>query len=446
MEEHVYQSPGKSVISQIFKTLHQYFPSLKTHFASLPDSRRRKQYSTQELAMAGVCMFMLKEGSRNAFNNDRKDPVFRANYQSVFGLDLPHLDTVDDYFRDLATSCLEEVKASLIRDLLRKKVLQPHKYRGCYIVAIDGTGVSTYSHKHCEYCLHKKSGSGVVTWSHNVLEAKLLTPTGLSLSIATEWISNEGRANYQKQDCEQAAFKRLSIKIKKMFPRLPIIIIADGLYPTQGFFDICKRNNWHYVVTLKDGNLRLLQEEIALERRLVPNQKGESIAFHKDHRTKLLCHWLSGLEYKTHMLNWVECNEEVSVKNQGVIKGQRFVHITDMELSNTLCVGVSQTGRLRQKIENEGFNDQKNQGYALEHKFSRVSFPAMKNYYQCLQIAHIINQLVQASQEIRGLIKARLKCTVKYLWKRLMSYMLEVLVDRTELLILTQNRFQIRLE
>jgi hypothetical protein len=27
-----------------------------------------------------------------------------------------------------------------------------------------------------------------------------------------------------------------------------------------------------------------------------------------------------------------------------------------------------------------------------------------------------------------------------------MSYMLEVLVDRTELLILTQNRFQIRLE
>src|SRR5690554_7134039 len=77
---------------------------------------------------------------------------------------------------------------------------------------------------------------------------------------------------------------------------------------------------------------------------------------------------------------------------------------------------------------------------------TKVFFPAMKNYYQCLQIAHIINQLVQASQEIRGLIKARLKCTVKYLWKRLMSYMLEVLVDRTELLILTQNRFQIRLE
>jgi hypothetical protein len=63
LEEHAYQSPGKSVISQIFKTLHQYFPSLKTHLASLPDSRRRKQYSTQELAMAGVCMFMLKEGS-----------------------------------------------------------------------------------------------------------------------------------------------------------------------------------------------------------------------------------------------------------------------------------------------------------------------------------------------------------------------------------------------
>lgn len=41
-------------------------------------------------------------------------------------------------------------------------------------------------------------------------------------------------------------------------------------------------------------------------------------------------------------------------------------------------------GRLRWKIENEGFNIQKNLGYELEHKYSRVSFVALKNYYQIL--------------------------------------------------------------
>src|SRR5690554_5030172 len=83
----------------------------------------------------------------------------------------------------------------------------------------------------------------------------------------------------------------------------------------------------------ENGKKRIDMRKVRkLLRLFISNQKGESIAFHKDHRTKLLCHWLSGLEYKTHMLNWVECNEEVSVKNQGVIKGQRFVHITNMEL------------------------------------------------------------------------------------------------------------------
>ena len=33
-------------------------------------------------------------------------------------------------------------------------------------------------------------------------------------------------------------------------------------------------------------------------------------------------------------------------------------------------------------------------GYTLKHKVSRVSLIAAKNYYQCIQIAHLINQLL----------------------------------------------------
>ena len=58
-------------------------------------------------------------------------------------------------------------------------------------------------------------------------------------------------------------------------------------------------------------------------------------------------------------------------------------------------VQVSSFGRLRWKIENEGFNTQKNGGYHLEHKFSRKSLTATKNYFQAFQIAHLINQLVE---------------------------------------------------
>jgi hypothetical protein len=33
-----------------------------------------------------------------------------------------------------------------------------------------------------------------------------------------------------KQDCETKAFKRLADKLKKMYPRMSIIILADSLY------------------------------------------------------------------------------------------------------------------------------------------------------------------------------------------------------------------------
>jgi hypothetical protein len=58
---------------------------------------------------------------------------------------------------------------------------------------------------------------------------------------------------------------------------------------------------------------------------------------------------------------------------------------------------VSKTGRLRWKIENEGFRVQNHEGYNLGHRFSKVYFNAIKYDYQCPQIANMIIQLVTNS-------------------------------------------------
>ena len=99
----------------------------------------------------------------------------------------------------------------------------------------------------------------------------------------------------------------------------------------------------------------------------------------------------------------------------------RFVHVTNLKINSLTAKEISFHGRLRWKIENEGFNTQKNGGYNLQHKFSRKSIRAIKNYYQALQIAHLINQLVELSTTIQQLVKA--KVTIKHLWKVLISFM-----------------------
>ncbi len=156
---------------------------------------------------------------------------------------LPHMDTVDNVMRELKEDELEELKRHMVRNLLEKKTL--HKYRFLnqwFIVAIDGTGVMTFAEKHCDNCLHQTSEKGKTTYSHKVLEAKLVCGNGFSISLATEWIENPD-GEYEKQDCEQKAFKRLEKKLKSYYPRLPICITVDGLNPNEPFFEICQKND-----------------------------------------------------------------------------------------------------------------------------------------------------------------------------------------------------------
>lgn len=89
---------------------------------------------------------------------------------------------------------------------------------------------------------------GRSTWQVYALEAKLLCQAGFSISLANEWLSNsEGVGD--KQDCELKAFYRLAGRLKKLYPRLPMILLADSLYPNRTVFEICRGNSWRFIFT-----------------------------------------------------------------------------------------------------------------------------------------------------------------------------------------------------
>ncbi len=64
-------------------------------------------------------------------------------------------------------------------------------------------------------------------------------------------------------------------------------------------------------------------------------------------------------------------------------------------------------GRKRWKIENEGFNTQKKQGYNLEHMYSK-NYQAVKNHYYLMQIGHMIAQIMEAWEKLwKGINQSR---------------------------------------
>ncbi len=425
---------GKIIVYRIKCVISKRFPELFTLFYELNDSRIRADYSMAEIVTGALFMHLLKENSRNAYTNDRCDVVFAKNYYRHFKLRLPHPDTIDEVMRVLETELLEELKAQLVGSLFEQKVLREFRFLGkYYFVAVDATGMHTFDHKHCDHCLTKTSKNGVTTWFHYVLEAKLVTSSGLAISLASEFIENLHRSDYEKQDCEQKAFGRLAVKIKKYFPRLPICILADGLYPNKTVFSICRGYNWGFIITLKDGNLKIFHQEVEL---LKSTQKEREVyQANKVSRTKLKYRYLNDIEHEGYSYSWVSCEETKIRLSDNLEETRRFVYITNIDQTPGIVVSTADGGRLRWLIENEGFNTQKNLGYELEHKFSRVSYTAMQNYYQLLQVAHMINQFVEKSADVVELLNEHSKQTIKALWKELVTYLKSIPYSQEQLLI-----------
>lgn len=434
---------GRSFSTNCSRRFIIFFPDLFERLRQLEDCRQKFDYTLVEILLAGIMLFVFQQGSRHALNNKRDEKKFKQHYECLFKLRLPHLDTVHRVLCRLADTELERLKHTLVKTLLEKKVL--HKYRlfgRWFVVAVDGTGVVSFREPHCEHCLHRTSKTGKTTYFHPVLEAKLITASGLAISLATEWIANPD-GEYDKQDCERKAFVRLAAQLKQQYPRLPLCLTADGLYPSQSFFDICRQQGWTFILTFQDGNLPTVWEDI---QGLLPRAPWQCQHERRHHGTTLIdqtFRWLNHLDYRGHTLAWLECVEVVTPPKKGRPPPSRFVHLTNLTVTARTVRVLSRTGRLRWTIENEGFNTQKHLGYGLEHKYARVSWQAAKNYYQCLQIGHLLNQLTILSTTFQAHLQGKTTC--RHLWLCLIAFLLEGHLEQNPFDTLAQHRFQIRL-
>jgi hypothetical protein len=283
----------------------------------------------------------------------------------------------------------------MVRAIIRSRALDGARLFGRFwLIAVDGTGRVTYNKRHCPHCLTMTVG-GKTRWYHNVLEAKLITPDGLALSVCTEFIENEG-PEVSKQDCELSAFHRLAKRLGKDFPRLPICLLGDSLFACAPVFDVAREHSWRFIFTFKEGSIPTVFSEFEKLKTRCP----ENRARREDDEIVQEFSWVNDLEHAGHRVAVMEC-AEVKKKTGEVT---RFVWITDMEVNHSNYRSIAKGGRLRWTIENQGFNTQKNGGYGLEHVFCSDNDGA-KNFYLLLQIAHMINQLLEKGSLLRTYIR-----------------------------------------
>ena len=411
------KSKELNILNDVITIINQYFPDLIEKFEGLTDLRHQSYvtYKMKVIFMVRLLALMCEIKSMHGLTREFNTEEAIKNIAQICGLELneiPHCDTINDVFKNVDVKEIEKIRKYMIVKMIRNKMLDKYKIRGQYYhVIVDGTGLATSKKKYNKNCLVKnktdKNGNEYQEYSTYVLEAKLVIGD-MVFSIGSEFVENEDE-NVDKQDCEIKAFKRLAEKIKKEYPRLRIIISGDALYASKPVIDICKEKGWKYIIRFKEGSIPTLYREF----KTIVKTDNES--------SKKNYEYVTGIDYQENKINIIKYVEGK--------KNTEFVYITDLNITDKNIEETIYIGRKRWKIENEGFNIQKNRTFDIGHLYSKDS-TAIKVHYLMIQIAHIIRQLLENGiKEIKEL-KLKLKEISQIITKELISTNSNLIVHR----------------
>jgi hypothetical protein len=283
------------------------------------------------------------------------------------------------------------------------KALDAFRFYGYFTVVIDGTGVHSFDKEPWPGCPYKTINGKKKYYVYSV-DAKLVTESGLALTIATICLANQN--SFNKQDCEKKAFYRLIDQIRKYYPRTKFCFLLDGLFADRNVIKRIEDINSKYMIVFKSGSMsERYKEALTLARMQSANRKVV-----KQTNLEHKIYWAENLDLVSCSANVLFCKgtEEGKTTNN--------VWLTNFSISSYNAYQLTKGGRLRWKIENEGFKVQKKNGYEMEHMYSRHP-TGFRILYILLQIAHIINQLIEHGSLVKNL-KATYR-TMKNLVRRM---------------------------
>lgn len=368
--------------------------------------------------MSGFAMFSLKDASLLAFDQRRAKP---ENLRHVFGMEKVPSDTqMRTILDEVNPHDLQPLFKSVFKQLQRGKVLENMRFMGRYYLAsLDGTGYFTSQRVHCGACLqrkHKKTGE--ITYSHQMLGGAIVHPEQKAvIPLAPEPIIKQD--GDKKNDCERNAAKRFLEKLRQDHPRLPLIIIEDGLSANGPHIKELKRHNFRFILGVKPGDHKYLFAQVAQA-----EAEGQTTEFEIQKE---------GVTHRFRYLNDVPLNEtnpdvHVNFLEYWEIQGDKrrhFTWITDFTISKLNAYSLMRGGRARWKIENETFNTLKNQGYHFEHNFGHGKNQLSVVFALLMMLAFAVDQAQQLACPLFQAAWAKAG-SKRFLWERMRALFYEL--------------------
>ena len=411
----------RQAVEEQIKVFRVALPILLKRLAQISDPRSAKtiKHKFSVVMLYGVLTFVYQMGSRREANRQMTMPKFLENLKLIFPEleSLPHQDTLNRLLSGIhEPDQIPQALVDRVRHFIRNKKFQRYRIADHYPIAIDGTQKFTRENCWAAECLEREVGSKAEDGTKQpqfyvyVLEASLSFANGMTIPLMSEFLSYEQTdPQSTKQDCELRAFHRLAGRLKEAFPRLPILVLLDGLYPNGPVIERCRHNHWDFMMVLQDDSLPSVWEEVRGLGQLQLKNHLEQKWGNRQQRFR----WVNQIEYsyadnrKHQTLHVVICEESWEEVDAGsariVTKTSRHAWISARPLTRSnLHERCNLGARHRWGIE-ANILVEKRHGYQYEHCFS-YNWNAMKGYHYLMRLAHFINVLVQNSARLARMV------------------------------------------
>ncbi|MDD5676709.1 MAG: hypothetical protein PHW60_01800 [Kiritimatiellae bacterium] len=366
--------------------------------------------------------FILRGGSRNAFDGDRNTGELPQNMLQICDQEWDEVrlgprrtvtcsENAKHHASRVSVEEVARIPVKMVRRLMAMRLLDRARLFNCWLlIAIDGTLQDRGRNTPADEARYRY-----------VVEAKLVGPEGTMFPLMTEFVDMRDPVR-DKEDCELNAFKRLAPRLHAEFPRLSICLLVDGLYPVQPVFDVCKRYGWKFIVTLREGRQPTAWDEAIQTMTMSPANVFQSERQGEHGWISQTLRWTDnvpfGDEHSPHKFS-VLFSGEISPTDATL-----WCWVTNLNLQREKVYAIANRGgRARNGIENV-FNVEKNGGFGLEHAFC-ANPTASQNYHLIMQVAYILWQLL-AHGLLQRLMRMCRKVTVLKMAELLRASLLSV--------------------
>jgi len=327
-------------------------------------------------------MFITKTSARKNMNKKFDSPniIDSINKFNDSNLErLPHSDTNENFYKNVNVEELQELLHLMNVNIIRNKKFKPKDLLlgEYYMICIDMTRTQKFFEKVNDEVLWEEK-KGTRYYYNAVVEAKFVFRNRMCIPVLSEFLENSDAVDgkFIKQDCEIKAAYRLLPRLKKMFPRLNICLLLDGLYPNETIFSLCKELGFKYIMTFPEDKIPSLFNQF---KEFKKNDNLEEKKKFINYDINQRAYFQNDFDYRGYSINIVEIRE---YSEKGL--SYKSIFLTNILIEPDTVFQIIEGGRLRWKIEHS-FNREKNLALYLEHAYSH-NRNSLKAYHILMQI------------------------------------------------------------